>query len=257
MFEPDAARRLFSPDAAAWAAVVIAPLIGSFLGVLVRRLPEGRPVVRSRSCCEHCGVRLAPRDLVPLFSWLAARGRCRRCGAWLGWFDPGIELAALAVALVAAALDRGIDAWLDCILGWWLLALGWIDLRRWLLPDALTLPLVLAGLAASLAFDPETLTARALGAAAGYTALSAIAWVYRRLRGREGLGGGDAKLFAAAGAWVGVGALPQVILIAAVAALFAALVLRLRGVRLGAASALPFGPLLAIATWLLWLAPAL
>jgi leader peptidase (prepilin peptidase) / N-methyltransferase len=256
MFGPDGTSRLFS-DAAAWAAVAIAPVIGSFLGVLILRLPEGRPVVWSRSWCEHCGAPLAPRDLVPLYSWLAARGRCRRCGARLGWFYPGVELAALAVALGAAVLDSGIDAWLDCVLGWWLLALGWIDLRRWLLPDALTLPLILAGLATSLAFDPETLTARALGAAAGYAALSGVAWLYRRLRGREGLGGGDAKLFAAAGAWVGVGALPQVILIAAVAALVAALLLRLRGVRLDAASALPFGPFLAIATWLVWLAPAL
>jgi leader peptidase (prepilin peptidase) / N-methyltransferase len=256
MFGPNGASRLFSPDIAAWAAVAIAPVIGSFLGMLIRRLPEGRPVVRSRSCCEHCGTPLVPRDLVPLLSWVVARGRCRRCSARLGWFYPGVELAALAVALVAVAFDSGIEAWLDCILGWWLLALGWIDLRRWLLPDALTLPLILAGLAASLIFDPGTLTARAAGAAVGYAALSGVAWVYRRLRGREGLGGGDAKLFAAAGAWVGVGALPQVILIAAVGGLFAALLLRLKGVRLGAASALPFGPFLAIATWLVWLMPA-
>jgi leader peptidase (prepilin peptidase) / N-methyltransferase len=257
MFESDWIERLSAPDAAGWAAVAVAPFVGSFLGVLIRRVPDGRPIAWSRSHCEHCAAALAPRDLVPLASWVANRGRCRFCRGRLGWFYPGVELAALAIALVAVVLDSGWEAWLDCILGWWLLVLGWIDLRRWLLPDVLTLPLILAGLAAALVFDPGTLTQRALGAAAGYTALCVVAWLYRKARGREGLGEGDVKLFAAAGAWVGVGALPQVILIAAAAGLVAAAGLRLAGVRLGAASALPFGPFLAMATWLLWLAPAL
>jgi len=83
--------------------------------------------------------------------------------------------------------------------------------------------------------------------------LAAIAALYRRLRGREGLGGGDAKLLAASGAWLGAAALPQVILLAAVSALAAAACLRLTGIRLGIHSALPFGPFLALATWILWL----
>ena len=243
-------------DAAAGSAVLVAPLIGSFLGVVVRRLPEGRSIVRGRSCCEGCGAALAARDLVPLLSWLVAAGRCRRCGRRLGWFYPAIELAALGVALVAVAIDSGVWVWLDCVLGWWLLALGWIDARFWLLPDLLTLPLVMAGLAASWAFEPEALAGRALGAALGYLALRAVALAYRALRGREGLGAGDAKLLAAAGAWVGARALPQVILLAALAGLVAAGCLRLAGTRLGARSALPFGPFLALATWLIWLAPA-
>ena len=81
--------------------------VGSFLGVLVRRLPEGQPIAWGRSRCEYCGAALAVRDLVPLFSWLAAKGRCRFCGHPLGWFYPGIELAALAVALVAIASTAG------------------------------------------------------------------------------------------------------------------------------------------------------
>ena len=178
-------------------------------------------------------------------------------GASLGWFYPGIELAALAVALLSVSIDRGAAAWLDCVLGWWLLALGWIDLRTWLLPDALTLPLVVAGLAAAMAFEPEGLTDRALGVVAGYLGLRAVALLYSALRGREGLGHGDAKLLAAAGAWVGVRALPQVVLLAALAGLCAAACMRLAGIRLGAQSALPFGPFLALATWLVWLAPAL
>ncbi len=244
-------------DAAAWSAVLAAPLIGSFLGVVVLRLPEGRSIVRGRSCCEGCGAALTARDLAPLVSWLAAAGRCRRCGRRLGWFYPAIELAALGVALVAVAVDSGVWVWLDCLLGWWLLALGWIDARFWLLPDALTLPLVAAGLVAAWGFEPEGLTGRALGAALGYLALRAVALVYRALRGREGLGAGDAKLLAAAGAWVGARALPQVVLLAALAGLLAAICLRLAGTRLGAQSALPFGPFLALATWLVWLAPAL
>ncbi len=239
--------------ASAWAFLVAAPFIGSFLGVVIRRLPEGRPIAWGHSACEGCGAALAPRDLVPLVSWLLSKGRCRHCGVRLGWFYPGVELAALAVALVAVAADHGEGTWLDCLFGWWLLVLGWIDLRRWLLPDVLTLPLVVLGLVAAAALAPDELLGRALGAALGYLSLAAVAALYRLLRGREGLGIGDAKLFAASGAWVGAMALPSVILIAALSALAAALCMRLAGVKLHAQSALPFGPFLALATWLVWL----
>jgi leader peptidase (prepilin peptidase)/N-methyltransferase len=238
---------------AEWGLVLVAPFIGSFLGLLIRRLPDGSPIARGRSHCDICGTTLRARDLVPVLSWLAAGGRCRYCRQPLGWFYPGVELAALAVALAAILIDRGQRAWLDCLLGWWLLTLGWIDLRCWLLPDALTLPLIIAGLAASFVFNPDQLTDRALGAALGYASLVAIAALYRALRGREGLGGGDAKLLAASGAWLGAAALLQVILLAALSALAAAGLLRLAGIRLGIHSALAFGPFLALATWVLWL----
>jgi leader peptidase (prepilin peptidase) / N-methyltransferase len=247
------AGRMVEASAADWGLVVVSPAIGSFLGLLIRRLPDGAPVARGRSHCDACGTTLRARDLVPVLSWLVARGRCRYCGQPLGWFYPGIELAALGVALTAVLIDGGQGAWVDCLLGWWLLALGWIDLRSWLLPDVLTLPLIIAGLAASFVFDPDQLTQRALGAALGYLSLAAIAALYRALRGREGLGGGDAKLLAAAGAWLGAAALPQVILLAALSALAAAASLRLAGIRLGRYSALPFGPFLALAIWVLWL----
>jgi leader peptidase (prepilin peptidase) / N-methyltransferase len=257
MLDADWFGRATGTDAAAWLAVLVSPFVGSFLGVLIRRLPEGRPIAWERSRCEDCGAVLSVPDLVPLFSWLAQRGRCRFCKVRVGWFYPGVELAALAIAIIAAIVDSGTGTWLDCALGWWLLALGWIDARHWLLPDALTLPLVIAGLGAALAFDPGGLTDRALGAAIGYLALRAIAFLYRKFRGRDGLGEGDAKLLAAAGAWVGASGLPQVVLIAALAGLVAAAGARLAGVRLGATSALPFGPFLALATWLVWLLPAL
>lgn len=242
-----------SLGAAGWALLVAAPFIGSFLGVVIRRLPEGRALVWARSSCESCGAVLRPGELVPLVSWMISRGRCRHCGAVFGWFYPAIELAALAVALIALALDDAEAAWLDALLGWWLLALAWIDLRRWILPDALTLPLILAGLLAAVAFDPDALAHRAFGAALGYVALRLIAWAYARLRGREGLGQGDAKLLAAGGAWLGAMALPQVILLAAVGGLIAAAALRLSGTPIRAHSALPFGPFLALAIWALWL----
>lgn len=237
--------------AAGWGLLIAAPFIGSFLGVLIRRLPADRPVVAARSRCEHCGAVLAPRDLVPGLSWVAQRGRCRYCGRPLGWFYPAVELAALAVALVAVGVHAADEAWLDCLLGWWLLALGWIDLRCWLLPDRLTLPLILAGLAAAAILEPEQLADRAAAAALGYAALRLIAWLYRWLRHRDGLGRGDAKLLAAAGAWLGTAALPQVILLAAPLGLLAAPALA--GFRLRAHSAVPFGPFLALATWILWL----
>lgn len=233
--------------------LALAPVVGSFLGVVVLRLPEGRGFLWSRSRCESCAAVLGARDLVPLVSWAVLRGRCRRCAAPLGWFYPGIEIAALAVAVLALSIDGLPGAWLDCLFGWWLLALGWIDLRRLLLPDALTLPLIVAGLVAAALFDRADLLDRALGAALGYLALSALAAGYRALRGRDGLGGGDAKLLAAAGAWVGAMALPQVVLAAALAGLVAAGALHLAGVRLRASSALPFGPFIALATWAVWL----
>jgi leader peptidase (prepilin peptidase)/N-methyltransferase len=236
-----------------WFLLAAAPVIGSFLGVVVRRLPDGGAIVWSRSRCEACGVLLAPRDLVPLVSWLAARGRCRRCGQPIGWFYPGVEMAALLIAVIALGVDGTPRAWLDCLFGWWLLALGWIDLRRWVLPDALTLPLIAAGLVAAMLFDREGLLDRALGAAFGYAVLRGVAAAYRAVRGQEGLGGGDAKLLGAGGAWVGVSAVPQVILAAALLALVAAGALRLAGVRLHAQSAMPFGPFLALAIWAVWL----
>jgi leader peptidase (prepilin peptidase)/N-methyltransferase len=245
--------RLGDAGAAGLGLLLIAPFVGSFLGVIVRRVPERLPMAWTRSRCDWCEAELRAHDLVPILSWLAAKGRCRYCGRTLGWFYPGIEVAAVAIALIAVLVDGGGAAWLDCLLGWWLLALAWIDIRCWRLPDVLTLPLVIAGLVAAAAFDPEQLTGRALGAALGYLSLRVVAALYRSFRGREGLGEGDAKLLAASGSWVGAGALPQLILVAAISALIAAAGLRLAGTRLSAHSALPFGPFLALATWLLWL----
>lgn len=238
-------------------ALVAAPFVGSFLGVLVRRLPAGRPVVAARSRCEACGTPLAPRDLVPLLSYAASRGRCRHCAAPIAAFHPAIELAALAVAASAALAAPG-PAWLwaSCVLGWGLLALAWIDAGHMRLPDVLTLPLVVLGLSATWWLEPDALASHSIAAVAGYTLFQAVSLGYRRWRGRDGLGAGDAKLLAAAGAWVGLDGLPSVILIAALLGLCCAVLLpRPAGARLRNMP-IPFGPSLALATWLvrLWTA---
>lgn len=239
-------------------SVLAAPFVGSFLGVLIRRLPRGRGVLWGRSACEACGHALGVADLLPLASFLALRGRCRFCGGRIAGAHLAIELAALAVPLSALLAGiTGMALWVSCGLGWALLALAWIDALHFWLPDALTLPLLLAGLAAAWLDDPAAVPAHAAGAAAGYLAFRGIALAYRALRRRDGLGQGDAKLLAAAGAWLGWAALPVLVLLAAGLGLAWALLLWLRGGlggrRLTAATVLPFGPALALATWLLWL----
>jgi leader peptidase (prepilin peptidase)/N-methyltransferase len=246
-----------------WGALVAAPFVGSFLGVVIRRLPAGRPLLLARSACESCGVPLGAAELVPLVSYMVRGGRCRACGAPIGWFHPAIELAALAVAAWAFAVEGGGGLWADCLLGWTLLALAWIDAEHRILPDELTLPLVLAGLAIAWRLNGlDAAVDGAVGAALGYLLFRAVALTYRRLRGREGLGGGDAKLIAAAGAWLGWQRLADVVLLAALLGLAGALLARAAGHRLERTSAIPFGPFLALALWIvrlhlpspLWLA---
>src|SRR5271155_127551 len=128
MFGAELVEHMADADVAAWGAVLAAPFIGSFLGVVVQRLPDGRPIALARSRCEECGAALAVRDLVPLFSWLASGGRCRFCRHPLGWFYPVVELAALAVALISVWVDSGAGAWLDCVVGGGVVPVRWVDL---------------------------------------------------------------------------------------------------------------------------------
>lgn len=226
--------------------ILAAPLIGSFLGVLVCRLPRGEPVGWSRSRCDVCGTRLTARDLVPLFSFLMLRGRCRHCGAPIARMHPLIELAAIGVAVSARVMIGGDGLWAWCVLGWTLLALAWIDAAWMILPDVLTLPLILTGLARAAWYQPEDLAVNAIGAVVGWGSLTVIGRGYRMLRGRDGLGGGDAKLLAAAGAWLGADRLAMVVLAAAVCAILWVLLTR-RQTRM--TEPLPFGPWLATAIW--------
>jgi leader peptidase (prepilin peptidase) / N-methyltransferase len=234
-------------------ALVAAPFIGSMLGTLVLRLPEGEPVVLARSACEHCGHALTPRELIPVISWALQGGRCRHCHSSLSYFYPGIEIAALAVALWAAAVTHGSVFIVSCFLGWLLLALAIMDLRTYRLHDALVIVLAALGAGATWLLAPDQFWTHALAGLAGVATLFLVALAYRGFRGRDGLGLGDAKLFGAAGLWVGWNGLASVLLIASLAALCAALVQRLRGREMRADSVLPFGPFLSLALWLVWL----
>ena len=226
--------------------------IGSFVATLALRLPAGRSI-NGRSSCPHCAHVLAPLDLVPLLSWAALKGRCRYCRRSIGVYYPAVELAALGLALWAVTVLSGWLLWATAIFGWTLLALALIDWTHFVLPDVLTLPLAPAGIVVNWLAGERSLLDAALGAILGYLAFIAIAWAYRRWRGREGLGAGDAKLLAGLGAWVGATGLPSVVLFASLLALVVALAAQgLRG-RRSLSDRVPFGPFLAAAGWVVWL----
>lgn len=241
-------------------------IVGSFLGLVSLRLPRGEDVVVSRSRCGGCGRPLRPWRMIPLLSWALSRGRCSDCGAVIPLRYPLIELASGAVG-VWAALCFPDPAWAlaGAALGWQLLLIAVIDAEHFWLPDAVTLPLFLSGLFAAVALDPSNmgsglqwsligpLKAPLIGAAAGFGGLWLLALLYRRLRGREGLGGGDPFLLGAIGAWVGWIGLPSVLLWASITGLSlvgAKLLLR-RPV--AATDRLPFGVFLAVGAWMTWL----
>jgi leader peptidase (prepilin peptidase)/N-methyltransferase len=228
------------------AALLAAPALGSFAALAADRLPEGRGVVAGRSRCDGCGRALGPRDLVPILSFLALRGRARCCGAPIPRHLPLIEAAFLLVPLTAALAGAPLLA--SCALGWTLVALAAIDLRTLTLPDALTLPLIAGGLALAAwgALGPPALHAG--GAAAGWALVWGIDAAYRAWRGAPGMGMGDAKLLAAAGAWCGLAALPSVLLAACLLGLVGAL-----AAGAGVRTPVPFGPALAAAFWGTWL----
>ena len=238
--------------------ILMSPFIGSFMGVLIMRLPAGRPVVLSRSACAQCGATLGARDLVPLLSYLVLRGQCRHCRRPIARFHPAVELAALIVAVCAACIEADpVRLWVDCALGWTLLTLSWIDHTSLLLPDVLTLPLLAAGVLVTFIWQPDDVLAHGLAAALAYASFEVLAFTYRRLRGWDGLGGGDAKLIAAAGAWCGLLDLPAIIFASALFGLLVALFGAVRAGRLNARAQIPFGPCIAAAFWLIWLLPNL
>jgi leader peptidase (prepilin peptidase)/N-methyltransferase len=234
-------------DLPGWMVLLAAPAIGSWLGVVVRRWPQGRKLALARSACDHCGHVLAPYDLIPLVSHAWLRGKCRYCGARIDPFHPAIELAALGIAVAALVADgSGIQLWIDASLGWALLCAAWIDAETLRLPDILTLPLILAGLAVTWFYAPAAIYDHAAAAALGYLGFRLLDLVYLRLRNRQGLGEGDAKLLAAAGAWLGLEALPYVIMGAGLLGIVMALAAARRGGS-GREQQIAFGPALALA----------
>ncbi len=227
----------------------VGAVVGSFVALVAVRLPAGRPIALARSACAACGAMLGPIELVPLVSFAVQRGRCRSCRAAIAWRDPATEAAGAAIGVVAALAIADLRmAGAVAALGWALLLLARLDAEHFWLPSAVTLPLVAAGLGVTSWLAPGDLVDHVIGAVVGYLSLTGVAAAYKVLRGRVGLGGGDAKLFAASGAWLGWAALPVVLLAAALSGIVVALLLWRRGIT--ATTRLPFGVFLAAATWI-------
>lgn len=232
---------------------VLGAIVGSFVAALVTRWPDGRSVMQGRSACDACGRTLRAVDLVPLLSALVLRGRCRSCGAPISAVHWRIELAGLAIGVAAGLVVPGPVGFVGAVFGWLLLALASLDLVAFWLPDRLTLLLAATGLAsAAFGIDPP-LAERLIGGVAGFGTLWLVAFGYRRIRGRDGMGGGDPKLFGAIGLWLGWQMLPAVLLIASMIGLGVVLAAHLKGRSMAADTALPFGALLAIAGYPAWL----
>lgn len=233
-------------------------IAGSFLATIILRWPEGRGVLRGRSACDGCGRVLGVVDLVPMVSALVQRGRCRSCGAPIDPLHGRVEAGCAIIGALALGFspDPGGVGW--AMLGWLLLTLAVLDRRHFWLPDGLTLPLAFLGFTIGSWATDTTMAGRAIGALAGYLALMLIALGYRRFRGRDGLGLGDAKLLGALGAWFGWQALPFILLLAASVGLLAVGAVMATGRRIDGATRLPLGTFLAIAAvpgW--WLATVL
>jgi len=224
-----------SLPAAITLAVVVGLCVGSFLNVVIHRLPRmlergwreqcaeldggTAPVepaynlVVPRSACPSCGHRIGAHENVPVVSWLALRGRCSQCKAAISPRYPLVEIAGGALA-AAAVLKFGLtpSGIAAAVLLWALLALTFIDFDTQLLPDDLTLPLLWGGLLANLYGLLVPLREAVIGAIAGYLVLWTIYWLFKLIRGKEGMGYGDFKLLAALGAWLGWKMLPLIIL---------------------------------------------
>jgi leader peptidase (prepilin peptidase)/N-methyltransferase len=200
---------------------------------------------------------LGPVDLVPIASYFWLRGRCRRCAGPIARYYPLVEASAGLAGAVAFLWLPPAQALLAALLGWWLLALALVDLRLLVLPDVMTLPLAALGLGLAAGAEllgwpmrTPTLGDASAGAATGGAGLWLVGRAYAAWRKREGLGFGDAKLAAAAGAWLGWQPLPTLLLLAALGTLAGAATAR---VPMRADTALPLGPGLAGAFFALYL----
>ena len=261
-----------NPEIGFPAAAALGLLIGSFLNGVSLRLPRrlewqwkrdslemlGEPevydppppgIVVERSHCPACKRQLSWYENIPLFSWLALRGKCRTCKTPISIQYPLVELLT-AVLLVACVWRFGFgwQGFGACLFTCFLITLSGIDLRTQLLPDQLTLPLMWLGLIAAadnLYMEPK---AALLGAIAGYLSLWTVWWLFKQLTGKEGMGFGDFKLLAAIGAWVGLnGILPTILLSSLVGAVVGSIWLAAKG--RDKATPIPFGPYLAVAGW--------
>ncbi|HYG67921.1 MAG TPA: prepilin peptidase [Anaeromyxobacteraceae bacterium] len=199
--------------------VLLGAVVGSFLNVVIARVPHGESVVAPRSRCPRCGSGIAWYDNIPILSWLLLRARCRTCGEPISWRYPLVEALGAAVALTAFARHGlAAGALAEFFFVALLIALAFIDLDTWLLPHALTWPLIALGLGLSaIGLTPAASAgSSALGAAVGFGSFAGIAWIGARAFGKEALGWGDVWLLGGLGAWLGIGALLPVVLFASI-----------------------------------------
>jgi leader peptidase (prepilin peptidase) / N-methyltransferase len=263
-----------SPSALIALAMVLGLIVGSFLNVVILRLParlmhlwrqqsreilelpvdqsiEAIPpgIVREPSHCPKCKHSLSVFENIPLISWLVLRGRCRHCRAPISVQYPLVELVSgLCSAAVVLKFGPTWQSGAGLLLTWTLVALAGIDLRTQLLPDQLTLPLLWLGLLLSLLPLFVSASASIVGAAIGYLSLWSVYWLFKLITGKEGMGYGDFKLLAALGAWMGITALlPVVLLSSLIGAIVGGAFLALRGH--DRATPIPFGPFIAAAGW--------
>ena len=243
--------------------------VGSFLNVVIHRLPRmmerewlaqaaelrGEPapaaeqlnLAMPRSRCPHCGHRIGLLENIPLASFVLLRGRCRHCGAGISLRYPVIEaLTAVLSAFAAWHFGPGLALGGALLLLWALIALAFIDIDTQLLPDDITLPLLWLGLAFNLGHTFTALETAVAGAIAGYLALWSVYWLFKLATGKEGMGYGDFKLFAALGAWLGWQMLPLILLLSSLVGALVGLSLIVFAQR-GRNVPIPFGPYLAAA----------
>ena len=256
-----------SAPLAVTSAAVLGLLLGSFLNVVIHRVPkmlerawaaeaaelrgeevppsERYNLVVPHSHCPACGHRIGALENIPLISWLLQRGRCTACGVAIPARYPIVELATAVLSAVAiwrfGATAAGLGA---VVLTAFLIALTFIDFDTHLLPDNMTLPLLWLGLLFNLWGVFAPLPAAVIGAMAGYLSLWTIYWLFKLATGKEGMGYGDFKLLAALGAWFGWTALPAVILLASVVGAVVGITLIVVA-RHGREVPIPFGPYLA------------
>jgi len=244
------------------AAVLVGLVVGSFLNVVIHRLPRmlaldpehgiDRPpgtdvynLARPGSHCPRCGHAIAPWDNVPVLSWIVLRGRCRHCRTPIPLRYPLVELAsALGAGALTLLVSDPVRAVAGMLLYWILLALTVIDLDHRVLPDEITLPGIWLGLLVNVPGILTSLRSAVLGAVVGYLALWSLFHVFRLLTGKEGMGYGDFKLYALLGAWLGLSELPLVVLVASAFGSVVGLGL-IATRRLGRDTPIPFGPFLA------------
>ncbi len=257
--------------------VVLGLLVGSFLNVVVYRLPkmlmrdwraQAREVlemptkdveetfnlVLPNSSCPNCGHEIKPWENIPLLSWLFLRGKCSGCKQAISVRYPLVELACGVLSgVIAWQFGVSWEALAMLVLTWGLLAMSLIDADQQILPDALVLPLLWLGLILN-SFGLFTSLSDALwGAVIGYMSLWSIFWLFKLVTGKEGMGYGDFKLLALLGAWGGWQVLPLTILLSSVVgAVLGVIILRLQ--RNSYSNPIPFGPYLAVAGWiaLIW-----